>query len=103
MPALAGEIVTTLTDELGNPWFVIYQFYNQTTGVMRDATQLTSRGNRTGALIVDNMTGHPQKVNVIGTGTFNITANGQTFSAAQLASAGYNTIGDMAGLSPEIA
>lgn len=101
MAALNGEVISTLTDELGNPWFVMYQFYDPTTMAMRDATQLTSRGNRTGALIVDNLTGRPQKVNT-SIGSFNIPANGQTVSAAQLATQGYNTIGDMAGLSPEI-
>jgi hypothetical protein len=101
MAAFPGGVITTLTDELGNPMFVIYQFYNATTLAMEDRTQVTSRGNRTGALIVDNMTGRPQRINTT-VGSFNITANGAALTAAQLASNGYNTIGDMAGLSPEI-
>jgi hypothetical protein len=60
---------------------VIYEFFNPADYTLRDATQATSRGTRTGALIVDNMTGKTQQVIVTNpdTGTvrtFNIAANG---------------------------
>lgn len=102
MPALLGTVIMTLTDDLGNPLFVVYEFYNPTTLALEDRTQSTSRGNRTGAVIIDNMTGRAQKLSVAGVGTLNVATNGDTYSAAQLASQGYNTISDLAGLTPVI-
>lgn len=89
---------------------MIYEFYDVPTGALRDATQVTSRGNRTGALIVDNMTGRPQRVTVTNPETgsirnLSVAANGAALTVAQLAGIAppdgpITTIQDLAGLSP---
>lgn len=111
MPALNGEIISTLTDGIGSPVFVIYEFFDPATGNLRDATQATSVGNRTGALIVDNMTGRSQKITATSDAgtvkTFNIPVNGRTLTVAQLSAlpppdGPISSISDLAGLSPVI-
>lgn len=112
MPALNGEVISTITDGTGTPIFVIYEFFTPGTGALRDATQMTSAGSRTGALIVDNMTGRTQSVtatNDVGTvKTFSIPASGAVLTAAQLAANKANnggpitTIQDLAGISPSL-
>jgi hypothetical protein len=92
--------------------FVIYEFFDPATGNLRDATQATSAGARTGALIVDNMTGGSQRVIVSDAAgneikTFNIAANGQALTVAQLAAlpppnGPIRKYADLAGLSPSL-
>jgi hypothetical protein len=109
MPALNGQIISTLTDETGAPVFVIHEFYDPVTYALRNATQATSRGNQTGALIVDNMTGRGQQVTVTNSDTgavrtFNISPNGAALTVAQLAaqSPPITTIQDLAGIQPSV-
>lgn len=107
MPASPDSIVTLVTSN-GVPIFVIYQFFNPATFAMRDATQVTSTGSKTGALIVDNQTGKTQTVTVTNpeTGavkTFSIPVAGRVLTAAQLAAVPppngpVNVIQDLAGL-----
>lgn len=90
MGALDGQIIMTLTDGSGQPYIVATWFWDPATGVLRDGTYVTSRGSRTGALIVDNLTGKPQAVAIadsVGTisRTVNVPANGYAATAAQLA------------------
>lgn len=111
MPALTGAVVSTIY-EAGVPWFVVYEFYDPVTSAMRDATQVTSTGPKTGALIVDNQTGKTQTVLVTNPETgsvkiFSIPAAGRVLTAAQLAAVPppngpVNTIQDLAGLSPSL-
>jgi hypothetical protein len=91
--------------------FVIYEFYNPANGSLRDVTQLTSTGNKTGALIVDNSTGKTQGITVTndsGVKTFSIPSSGRVLTAAQLAGLAppngpILTIADLAGISPALA
>lgn len=107
MPALNGGIITTVTDESGTAIFVIYQFFNPSDGSLRNATQATSDGTKTGALIVDNMTTRSQTITVDGAGgqrRINVPAKGTALTVAQLASipppdGPFATIGDLSGLS----
>jgi hypothetical protein len=109
MSANPGGVTSTLTDSNGNPIFVIYEFYNPTTYALRNATQATSRGTQTGALIVDNMTGRSQQVTVTNletdtVRTFNIGPNGTALTVAQLAALTppITTIQDLAGIQPSV-
>jgi hypothetical protein len=112
MPALTGEVILTLTDGTGAPVFVVYQFFNPADYTLRDATQTTSRGSRTGALIVDNMTGKTQRVIVTNPDTgrvrnLSIAANGAALTVAQLAAIAppdgpIATMEDLAGLMPSL-
>lgn len=112
MPALSGEVILTLTDGTGAPIFVVYEFFDPATYNLRDATQATSRGNRTGALIVDNQTGKVQRIVVTNpeTGTvrnLNIAANGAALTVAQLAAIAppdgpIATMEDLSGLMPSL-
>jgi hypothetical protein len=101
MPALTGEVIMTLTDPLGDPAFTVYIFFDPTTRAFRSATQATSRGNRTGAIVVDNQTGKAQKL-AVGNQVMNIATNGDVVSVAQLSAFGYNVIEDVSGISPVI-
>lgn len=108
MPALNGEVISTLTDGTGAPVFVVYEFYTPATGALRDVTQQTSTGPRTGALIVDNMTGKTQSVTVADASTtaktFSVPASGVALTTTQLAAnkqsngGPITTIQDLAGL-----
>lgn len=112
MPALSGALVATLYNEIGAPIFVIYEFWDPATGNLRNAAQATSAGSRTGALIVDNMTGKTQSVTVSNpeTGTvktFSIPSSGRVLTVAQLAAlpapdGPIMTIQDLAGISPSL-
>jgi hypothetical protein len=102
MGALNGEIVMTLPDAAGNPVFVVYIFFDPTTYALHDQTQLTSRGNRTGTVIIDNQTGRAQKLNT-GTTNLNVSVVGDTYTAATLAANGYHTLQDLGPISPSVA
>lgn len=99
MAALSGEIILTQTDEIGNPEFVIYIFFDPVTKILRDQVQSTSRGNRTGAIVIDNQTGRARTLNVQGQ-SFNIPTVGSVVSAAQLAAQGLNTVQDLGDIQP---
>lgn len=107
MPALNGEVITTVTNAAGAPIFVIYQFFNPADGTLRNATQATSDGSKTGALVVDNMTAKSQTLTVDSAGgqrRISIPANGAALTVAQLAAipppdGPFATISDLAGLS----
>jgi hypothetical protein len=112
VPALNGATISTLTNGLGQPVFVIYEFFDPATGNLRDVTQDTSTGPRTGALIVDNMTGTPQAVVVAlppkVPKTFTVPVDGVAFTVAQLAAnrnsngGPITTYADLAGISPSL-
>lgn len=112
MPALNGEVISTIRNPDGTPAFIIYEFFDPTTGNLRDATQATSTGTKTGALIVDNMTGKTQRVTVTNpdTGTvksFNIPTSGSALTAVQLAALAppdgpITVIQDLSGIQPSI-
>lgn len=107
MPAVVGEIRQSLYNGGGVLVFVIYQFYVNGSGVLRDVTVSTPDGNKTGALVVDNRTARPQRIAVVdSSGTelrsFNIPANGTALTVTQLAGQGVTTIRDLAGLSPAL-
>lgn len=112
MSANPGGVTSTLTDANGGPIFVIYEHFNPTTYAMEDRTIITSTGAKTGALIVDNMTGQTQQVLVSDDGapvkTFSVPASGVALTAAQLAANRTNnggpirTIQDLAGISPSL-
>jgi expansin (peptidoglycan-binding protein) len=116
MPALAGGVISTLVDATGTPVFVIYEWFvpldQPNGGTLRDVATTTSRGTRTGALVVDNMTGRSQRVVVTNPETgnvrnFNIGTTGAVLTAAQLAALAppdgpITTIQDLAGISPSI-
>lgn len=111
MAANPGGVTSSLYDGNGNPLFVIYEFFDPATYALRDRTITTSVGSRTGALIVDNMTGKTQQITATSDAgtvkTFSIPSNGRTLTAAQLAAipapdGPVLTIQDLAGLSPTI-
>lgn len=111
MAANPGGITSTLTDGNGNPIFVVNEFFDPATFALRDRTVTTSVGSRTGALIVDNMTGKTQQVTVTSDAgtvkTFSIPSSGRVLTAAQLAAlpapdGPILTIQDLAGLSTSL-
>jgi hypothetical protein len=115
VPALPGGVVSTITDADGDPLFVISQWYRPVpegdgTNLLRDAVTATSRGNRTGALVVDNVTGRAQRITVTSDGgpvkTLTVGPVGTVLTVAQLAAipppdGPFRTIQDLAGLSPD--
>jgi hypothetical protein len=109
---MAGSVVSSLYNDSGSPIFIIYEFFNPSTFAMEDRTITTSTGTKTGALIVDNMTGQTQGVTVSDAGgpikNFSIPPAGVALTAAQLAANRQNnggpirTIQDLAGISPSL-
>lgn len=102
MPALNGEIIQTLRDGSGNKVIESVIFFTPGTGALRDATYTTSRGDQTGALIVDNLLGRGVRVVVrdsLGAELRAVTvpAAGVTRTAAQL-SPGVTNISQLNGL-----
>lgn len=90
MPALSGADISTITDGTGQPVFVVYRFFDPVTYDLRDASQVTSTGTKTGAVIVDNMTGKQQAIVVRDQSgavirSFNVPRQGVALTAAQLA------------------
>lgn len=102
----------TLRD--GNGATVIQSTTNFTaaTGALRDAVVATSAGNRTGALVVDNVTGATQRVLVRDPSgaevkSFSIPSSGRALTVAQLAAVPppdgpITTLADLAGLTFDI-
>jgi hypothetical protein len=90
---------------------VIYEFFNPADYTLRDATQATSRGTRTGALIVDNMTGKTQQVTVTNPDTARSArstsprtgrADGGAAGRARPTRRPITTMEDLAGLQPSL-
>jgi hypothetical protein len=107
MPALSGQVVSTIRNGNSVPLIIVTMSYDPATNLMRDAVVATSTGDKTGALVVDNMTGRSVKVLVRdpdGTinRTFNIPPAGSTVTKAQLASQGVTTQQQLNGLTLDL-
>lgn len=90
MPALSGEIISTLRDGNGNTIIAVAVFYDPNTRLLRDGSYTTVQdGTKTGAIIADNTT--TSSIGVVltnaqgGARTLNIPAHGSALTAAQLA------------------
>lgn len=90
MPALSGEIISTLRDGNGNTVIAVAIFYDPTTRALRDGTYVTVQdGTKTGAIIADNVT--TQSITVVLTNVqgasrnVSVPAHGVALTAAQLA------------------
>lgn len=108
MPALNGQVISTLRDAAGNTLILATWFYNPATGALVNGTFVTSQGSQNGALIVDNLTGRQVRVVVRDAAgaelrSVNVPAGGVTRTAAQMASAGYTTVQDLNGLTFDLA
>lgn len=90
MPALSGEIISTLRDGSGNTIIAVAIFYDPNTRLLRDGSYATVQdGTKTGAVIADNTTS--QSITVVLTNiqgasrNVSIPAHGRALTAAQLA------------------
>jgi hypothetical protein len=91
VPALNGEVISTLRDGNGNTVIAVVFFYDPNTRLLRDGVYTTVQdGTKTGALIADNTTS--QAITVVLTNdaqgnsrTVNVPAHGRALTAAQLA------------------
>lgn len=108
MPALSGQVVMTLRDGTGATVIQMTINYTAATGVLRDAVVPTSAGNRTGALVVDNVTGRTVRVLVrdsvgVESKSFSIPSSGRALTTAQLAAVPapdgpITTVADLSGM-----
>ena len=98
MPALSGQVITTITDQNGSPVVTVTWFFDPTTRALRNNPQPWTAPDGTvypagtGALIADNQTGRPVKVRVNDTSgnqvrRVTIPATGRAVTATQLANA----------------
>jgi hypothetical protein len=91
MPALNGEVISTLRDGNGATVIAVVIFYDPNTRLLRDDTYTTVQdGTKTGALIADNVTTKPIGLVLTNpsTGqqyTVNIPPHGSAYTVAQLA------------------
>jgi hypothetical protein len=114
MPALNGQVITTLRDDSGNPVITVTWFYNPATGDLRDSTATwTSPSGKVYAagfaLIADNGTGRVVAVTIRNPETAQqktiaIPVNDRRLTLAQLAAipapnGPVATTGDLSGLS----
>jgi hypothetical protein len=91
MPALSGEVISTLRDANGNTVIALVFFYDPNTRLLRDGTyQTVQDGTKTGAVIGDNTTS--QAITIVLTNdaqgrsrTISVPAHGRALTAAQLA------------------
>lgn len=91
MPALTGEIISTLRDAAGNTVIAVVVFYDPNTRALRNDVYTTVQdGQKTGALIADNVT--TRAVTVVLTNdaggnsrTVSVPAHGRALTVAQLA------------------
>jgi hypothetical protein len=91
VPALSGEVISTLRDASGNTVIAVVIFYDPNTLLLRNSTYTTVQdGTKTGALIADNVTTKP--IGLVLTNqstsqqyTVNIPPHGSAYTAAQLA------------------
>lgn len=102
MPALIGQTQMTLRDGNGNTVIQATISFVPETSLLRDAVVSTSTSNKTGALVVDNLTGRTVRVLVRTNGTesfsVSIPPNGLVRTVSQLSSIGITTIQDFNGL-----
>lgn len=108
MGALTGQIVQTLRDGAGAVAVETVVFFVAGTGALRDDTWTTSRGGQTGALIVDNLTGRAVRVPVRDAAgaelrAMAVPAAGLTRTVAQLAPLGVTSLGQLNGLTFDLA
>jgi hypothetical protein len=109
MPALNGEVISTLRDVSGATLIAVVFFYDPTTRALRNSTYTTVQdGTKTGALIADNTTG--QAITVVLTNdaqgnsrTISVPAHGAALTVAQLASRGLNSLDDLNGFTFQLA
>jgi hypothetical protein len=107
VPALVGEIISTLRDGSGAPIVAVVIFYDPATGLLRNATYSTvADGDRFGAVVVDNITNGPVAIqltnDVSGNARkLNVPAHGRAFTVAQLAAlpANITSLSDLNGFS----
>jgi len=91
MPALSGEVISTLRDGNGNTVIAVVFFYDPNTRLLRDGTyQTVQDGTKTGALIADNTTNRSLTVVLTNDQTgharsVSVPAHGRALTAAQLA------------------
>lgn len=70
MPALSGQVITTITDASGNPAVTVTWFWDPLTGLLRNnpaawtAPDGTVYPAGTGALIADNQMGWPVRMRI---------------------------------------
>lgn len=91
MPALSGEIISTLRDANGNTVIAVVIFFDPNTRLLRDSTYVTVQdGTKTGAVIADNTT--TKAITVVLTNdaqgnsrTISVPAHGRALTVAQLA------------------
>jgi hypothetical protein len=91
MPALVGEIISTLRDASGNTIVAVVIFYDPNTRQLRNDSYTTVQdGTKTGAVIADNVTTSPIKLVLINQSTgqpynVSIPPHGSAYTVAQLA------------------
>jgi hypothetical protein len=114
MPALSGQVITSLTDSSGNVAVQVTWFFNPSTGALRNnpsawtAADGTVYPVGTGALIAANLLGRAVKMRINDVSgnqirRVQLPAGGRSVTAAQLASAPspdgpYTTAADLNGL-----
>lgn len=98
MPALSGQVITTITDNTGAPAVTVTWFFDPATRVLRNnpaewvAPDGTAYPAGTGALIADNQLGRTVKVRIndesgVQIRRVNIPAGGRSVTKSQLANA----------------
>jgi hypothetical protein len=90
VPALNGEIISTLRDGNGNTIIAVAIFYDPNTRLLRDGSYTTVQdGTKTGAIVADNTTANSITVvltNAQGASrNLSVPAHGVASTAAQLA------------------
>lgn len=102
MPALSGQVVSTIRDASGNIIVQVTENYDPATNLMRNVDVVTTDGTRNGAVVVDNQLSRTVKIDVVQGGTvvrsFNIPSHGAAVTAAQLAGQGVTTIDQLNGV-----
>lgn len=111
MPALNGEVISTLRDGNGGTVIAVVFFYDPATRLLRDGTYTTVQdGTKTGALIADNTTSKAITVRLTNdtngnARSVNVPAHGRALTAAQLAGlpSPLTTLDDLNGFSFDLA
>ena len=119
MPALNGQVITTITDAAGVPVVTVTWFFNPANGNLRNNPQPWTAPDGTvwpagsGALIADNQLGRPVRVRIndangVQVRRVNLPAGGRAVTANQLANAPapdgpYTTVTDFNGLTFDLA
>jgi hypothetical protein len=91
VPALSGEVISTLRDATGNTVIAVVFFYDPVTRALRDDVYTTVQdGTKTGALIADNTTTRAITVQLTNDAggnarSISVPAHGRALTVAQLA------------------